>query len=512
MNRRSFFTAVGATAASAATASMAQTASSAATRAVLGGPAGAKPPLFQGSARMTPLRGYHGQDVACERAAIEGKVPRELRGVFYRNGPGLFERGAGTNKQRYSHWFDGDGLVHAWRFTDQGVSHQARFVQTKKFIAEQSANAFLAPAFGSALPAHMPVRNSDDVNTANTNVYKLGDRLLAMWEGGSATDLDPQSLHTRGIVTWSPELKHMPFSAHPKIDPDGTFWNFGTMMGKMVLYHLSPTGELLKHAVFDAPTGGMVHDFAITHKSLVFLLPPIGIDYAAMRKGAAFGQALTWNGNDSTKVLIVDRNDFSKRRILEMPAFMVFHFGNAWEADNVIRVDFVQSKNLDIMSDWMPRMMRGETVVPDRSNPAFVKIDLNRGKCDVAMRDENCEFPRVDPRVVGLRNRNVYYPVDNGDRPEGFGFTGVMRIDTESGKVDRYNFSEQVALEEHVVVPRPSSGREGDGWLVGVGFDVAAQQSFATVFDAMNLAAGPQAIIRLPYWTPVCFHGHFHTA
>jgi carotenoid cleavage dioxygenase len=416
---------------------------------------------------MTPLRGYQGQDVSCQRAAVEGKLPRELRGVFYRNGPGLFERGVGADRQRYSHWFDGDGLVHAWRFTDQGVSHQARFVQTKKFVAEQSANAFLAPAFGSALPARMPVRNSDDVNTANTNVYKLGDRLLAMWEGGSATALDPQTLETRGIVTWAPELKHMPFSAHPKIDPDGTFWNFGTMMGKMVVYHLSPRGELVKHAVFDAPTGGMVHDFAITHKHLVFLLPPIGIDYAAMRNGAAFGQALTWNGKDSTKVLIVDRNDFSKRRVLEMPAFMVFHFGNAWEADNVIRVDFVQSKDLNIMSDWMPRMMRGETVAPDRSNPAFVTIDLNRGKCEVTLREENCEFPRVDPRVVGLRNRSVYYPVENGDRPDGFGFTGVMRVDTETGKVDRYDFGDQVALEEHVVVPRAGSGREGDGWLVG---------------------------------------------
>jgi carotenoid cleavage dioxygenase len=508
MNRRHFFQSVGAAAATVAagsalpSAAQTQSAASSTTRKA----------LFNGSPRMTPLRGYAGQDVSCERAAVEGKIPEALRGVFYRNGPGLFERGVGANKQRYNHWFDGDGLVHAWRFTDKGVSHQARFVQSKKFLAEQAANEFLAPSFGSAFKAKMPVRSSDDLNTANTNVYKLGDRLLALWEGGSATEMDPVTLETKGIVAWTPELKHMPFSAHPKIDPDGTFWNFGTMFGKMVLYHLSAKGDLIKHAVFDAPAGGMVHDFAVTHKHLVFLLPPIGIDYAAMRNGAAFGQALTWKGNESTKVLIVDRNDFSKRRILEMPAFMVFHFGNAWEANNAIRVDFVQSKDMAVMSDWMPRMMRGETVAPDRSNPAFVTIDLNRGTCSVDMREENCEFPRVDPRFVGLRNRNVYYPVGNGSREEGFGFGGVMRVDTDSGKVDRFDFSEEVALEEHVVVPKPGSTREGEGWLVGVGFDVATQQSFATVFDALNLAAGPQALVRLPYWTPVCFHGHFHAA
>lgn len=87
-----------------------------------------------------------------------------------------------------------------------------------------------------------------------------------------------------------------------------------------------------------------------------------------------------------------------------------------------------------------------------------------------------------------------------------------MRLDLESGKVDRYDFGKDVALEEHIVVPRPGSTREGDGWLVGVGFDATQQQSFATVFNALNLAAGPSAIVRLPYWTPACFHGNFSAA
>jgi all-trans-8'-apo-beta-carotenal 15,15'-oxygenase len=509
MNRRHFFSSIGAATAVAAlpgaSSALAQITPAASTAA----PA-ARKALFTGSPRATQLRGYAGQDVSCERAAIEGRLPAALRGVFYRNGPALFERGFGDARQRYEHWFDGDGMVHAWRFTDKGVSHQGRFVQTKKFLAEQEANAFLAPAFGSRIQAKMPVRNSDDVNPANTNVYKLGDRLLAMWEGGSATAMDPQTLETKGIVAWAPELKHMPFSAHPKVDPDGTFWNFGTLFGKMIVYHISAKGDLIKHAVFDAPSSGMVHDFAVTHRHLVFLLPPIDIDRAAMRDGLAFGQALRWNAQGATRVLVIDRNDFSKRRILEMPPFMVFHFGNAWEANNVIRVDFVRSDNLSVMNDWMPRMMRGESVPPDASNPAFVTIDLNRGKCDITLRRENSEFPRVDPRVVGLRNRNVYYPVGNVERPEGFGFTGVMRLDVDSGKVDRYDFREEVALEEHIVVPKPGSAREGEGWLVGVGFDVASQTSFATVFDALNLAAGPEAIVRLPYWAPTCFHGHFH--
>ena len=465
----------------------------------------AKKPLFAKNPYSTPLRGFHGQDVSCDGALIEGKIPAELRGVFYRNGPGLFERGG----QRYEHWFDGDGLVHAWRFTDAGVSHRARFVRTGKFVAESAANEFLVPAFGTAIKAKQPMRNADSVNTANTSAIRLGDRVLALWEGGSAYSLDPDTLETRGIVSWAPELKGMPFSAHPKVEADGTFWNFGTMMGKVVLYHISAKGQLLRQAVFDGPSGAMVHDFAVSQKHLIFLMPPIGFDPDALRAGKSFAQAMVWNARDPVKVLVVEKADFSKRRVLEMPAYMVFHFGNAWEADNVIRVDFVKSADLGAMNDWMPNLMRGENVPAQPSTPAFLAIDLNRGKLSITGRNENLEFPRVDPRVVAKRNRHIFYPVGLGQHRESR-LNGVMRLDVESGKVDSYSFGANCTVEEHVMVPKPGSTREGEGWLVGVGFDIDRQQSFASVFDAMNLAAGPVALARLPYWVPYGFHGNFH--
>ena len=43
----------------------------------------------------------------------------------------------------------------------------------------------------------------------------------------------------------------------------------------------------------------------------------------------------------------------------------------------------------------------------------------------------------------------------------------------------------------HRLVPKPGSTREGQGWLLGTGFDVQRQRSFATVFDAEAISAGP---------------------
>src|SRR5688572_26200417 len=52
-----------------------------------------------------------------EPLVVEGKLPAELRGTLYRNGPGQF----GQYGQRYSHPFEGDGAVTAIRFTGDKV-------------------------------------------------------------------------------------------------------------------------------------------------------------------------------------------------------------------------------------------------------------------------------------------------------------------------------------------------------------------------------------------------------
>ena len=144
-------------------------------------------------------------------AVIEGRWPSSLTGVLYRNGPAWFERGA----LRYQHWFDGDGMLQAWRFREGRVSHTGRMVNTMKFAHEAQAGRFEMHAAGTNIPNALPFRNNDDMNTANTAVVKLGNRVFALWEAGSAYEVDPDTLATRGPTTWRSDLVAAPFSAHP---------------------------------------------------------------------------------------------------------------------------------------------------------------------------------------------------------------------------------------------------------------------------------------------------------
>ena len=58
---------------------------------------------------------------------VEGRVPEDLVGTLYRNGPGQLVRGG----VRTGHWFDGDGAVLAVRFGGGGATATYQYVETE---------------------------------------------------------------------------------------------------------------------------------------------------------------------------------------------------------------------------------------------------------------------------------------------------------------------------------------------------------------------------------------------
>ena len=47
---------------------------------------------------------------------LEGEIPRDLTGTFFRNGPGRQKIGSTP----YGHWFDGDGMLCSFSFVIHG--------------------------------------------------------------------------------------------------------------------------------------------------------------------------------------------------------------------------------------------------------------------------------------------------------------------------------------------------------------------------------------------------------
>ena len=69
---------------------------------------------------------------------IEGEVPADLSGTFFRNGPNPQFAPRGGH-----HWFAGDGMLHAFHIENGRVGYKNRWARTKKFELERAAGTGL---------------------------------------------------------------------------------------------------------------------------------------------------------------------------------------------------------------------------------------------------------------------------------------------------------------------------------------------------------------------------------
>ena len=76
---------------------------------------------------------------------VKGTLPSELEGTLYRIGPARHD----VYGERYRHWFDGDGMVHALRLSGGRATYKNRFVATDKKAEEDAAGRRLHPGFGT---------------------------------------------------------------------------------------------------------------------------------------------------------------------------------------------------------------------------------------------------------------------------------------------------------------------------------------------------------------------------
>ena len=453
-------------------------------------------------------RGVEADRLRCE-ARIEGRLPEELVGTFYRNGPAVHERFG----LRYRHWFDGDGMVQAFRFHGRGVSHLARVLATPKLARETSAGRRLFSGFGTRVDGGLRARRPDDLNVANTSLLDHHGELLALWEGGSASIIDRDTLAWQGFKVWGDSLEGLPFTAHPKVEPDGALWAFGIAFAPapaLVLYHIGADGAVVKVAVVDPGPLGMVHDFVVTARHLVVVMPPLVFEPS--RAGEALLDALAWRPGLGSRVLVVDKDDFDARRWYQLPAGFGFHHGNGWEdAGGVIRYDHCVASDPGLMTETMRVVMRGEIRQP--APELYTRFTLHPdGRTEVEDTGEEAEFPRVAPAVTGRRNRYVYTVGAPSDDSPGWRMRRVFKRDLEAGTSDTFDHGPGVLAEEHVFVPRRVPRSEDDGWLIGPYLDHRRSSSGVAVFDARRVADGPVARARLDYPLPLGLHGQFSPA
>ena len=460
----------------------------------------------QGDPRLLGWAGPIADRLDHPALTIEGRLPPDLAGVLRRNGPSVHDR----HGFRYGHWFEGDGMLQEFRFAGGGVSHRGRVLMTPKLRREDAAGRRLYTVFATPVEGAAPIRRPDDVNVANVSVLDHNGELLALWEGGSASIVARDSLAWTGFKSWGRGLEGLPFTAHPKVEADGTIWAFGYALGErpmLILYHIGPDGRLVKAKPVPVAPLGTVHDFVVTRSHLVIVIPPFVHEHG---HAETFLDSHVWRPELGSRVLIVSKDDFGDRRWAQLPAGFGFHHGNGWEDEGgVIRFDHCVAADPGLLTRSLRRVMRGELV--PASSEHYTRFALfPDGRVRIEEEAGPAEFPRIADRLTGLRNRYVYMLSGAGD--PNWLLPSVAKRDLERGTAESFAFPAGILPEEHVFVPFPDGRAEDDGWLVGTVLAYERGVSGVTVFDARRIADGPLAWGWLPYPLPLGFHGQFSAA
>jgi carotenoid cleavage dioxygenase-like enzyme len=451
-------------------------------------------PFLRGNYAPFPLEGE------IHDCVVEGDVPRELDGTLYRNGPNPQYAPRG----RY-HWFDGDGMIHAFAVHDGRVAYRNRWVRTARFSLERAAGEGLFGGLADMAKTD-PRAAATSPNAANTNIVLHAGRLLALWEGGLPHALDPRTLETIGPFDFRGRLAGA-MTAHPKIDPEtGEMLFFGYAFAPPFLrYHVvAKDGTLARSEEIEVPVPTMMHDFITTREHVIFLMCPATIRLENIEKT---GSPLGWEPELGTRIGVMPRSGGSKDVVwFEADPCYVFHPMNAYSAGGRIVADVCRYPRV-------PLFEAGDSA----SGMEDLRAKLTRWTLDLAggtvkeepLDDLSTEFPRLDERRSGLSYRHGYAGGVVPGPKKVSGFNAIVHYDLKSGRRRTHLVPETDAVGEPVFVPRGPGSPEGEGFLLATVYRGAELRSDLVILDAENVEAAPLATVKLPHRVPFGFHGNW---
>ena len=120
--------------------------------------------------------------VDCE---VEGKLPADLAGTFYRVGPDFQYPPECRNIP-----FDGEGHVGMFRFANGHVDYRSRYVRTQRYKAQAAAREALFGTYRNPYTDDPRVKGLSR-GTANTAVVFHHGKLLAFKEDSPPVVMDP---------------------------------------------------------------------------------------------------------------------------------------------------------------------------------------------------------------------------------------------------------------------------------------------------------------------------------
>jgi carotenoid cleavage dioxygenase len=463
-------------------------------------------PLYQGFG--APMR-LESDLKDCE--VTYGAVPKDLNGVLYRCGPDRqYPPMLGDDI-----FIDGEGMVIMFRFENGHIDYKSRYVRTERYLMQEKHRRGLFGRYRNRYTRD-PLAKNCNPGAANTNVVWHAGKLLALKEDDMPYELDPYTLETVGRYDYNGSIKSVWLSAHPHLDQTTNelltfaYQAKGDGTTDLAYYVIDPTGKIKHEMWFNAPWPGMVHDFAISDKYVIFPFFPLLTDVEGLKKGGPFYQ---WHRDKETVVAVVPRYGTADQvRWFRGPTSFAGHMMNGSTNGTKVSLDVCLSRGNSFA--FFPNH-DGAPADPTQGMPHLTRLTFDLAgnteeyKTEV-LYDWLCEMPRADDRYYGNGEYRNGYVICHDPRRTTAGAPGLSSVghfDHKTGNGNSWSPGPDSGVQEPCFAPRKANSPDGDGYLLVLVNRMAENRSDLAILDAQNVEAGPLAIVKLPHRVRMTFHG-----
>jgi all-trans-8'-apo-beta-carotenal 15,15'-oxygenase len=480
---------------------------------------------------------------------IQGAIPADLVGTYYKIGGGRFERGG----QRYAHVLDGDGFVASFRIQTNGrVRYTGRFVETEYFQKEQARDEICyRNVFGTQRQGG-PLANAFDLtlkNVANTNILPWGDRLFALWEAGRPYELDPVSLETlpptpdgpftdigeidcslRGVTLdeGGPLDRVIQvgrfFTAHPHIVDDDTLVAFTAALNP-------PTNALfLEFLEYDAQWNvkqrtpyqvpactGASHDFSVGTDYYAFIqnrLESATLPYLLGLSSPT--QAMQLQIKQGALLHLVPRREGVDAVQVEIPPYFAIHnlasikedgdhvtiYTNGWDLQD--ETYFPKDQNsVPFLGSWSGQYPDFDYVPPAK----FYSTTVNRQTGKLISHEQVVPGLVMEFQTQDERSPEITYMAASTTGGESLPGVGYAKVNTTSGLAE-YWWAEPKIFTGELLPVAKQNGDQGS-WLLGLLYDATQRRTSLGIMDSERFSEGPIARVHLTHHISYGLHSSF---
>ena len=440
------------------------------------------------------------QEESVDALEVEGDIPPDLFGGYYRNGPNPKYK----PRNRY-HWFDGDGMVWGIIFEGGKARYRNRWIRTKCLEEEDRRKQSVWPGVLGPFDFNLPISPIKD--TANTDLFFRQGTLFATWyESGEVYGVDPESLSTRAAENFGGRLE-IPLSAHSKVDPntgDLIFFSFDIKPPFLHYGVLSPDGAMHIQPI-DLPGPRLPHDIGVSENYSILHDFPLIFDPKKLQ--ATGMRHPRYRPDIPTRFGVIPRFGTKDQvRWFDCKPCYMLHVVNCYEdGDELVQIG-CRTDDPTLRPDARDGDLAGlMAYLTLQANLYEWRFNLKTGDVkEGPICQLNAEFPTINRQFMGRRNRHAYLQYIPHEAPPTF--DALVKYNLDSGRHETWNYGRGVFGSEAPFAPKVGAGDEDDGYVLTFTTDTASWTSKCLIFDAKEIKQGPICQIKLPHRLPGGFH------